>query len=523
MSRGGRPGGDDDPVVTERSNPSENDLIETPISMAEVKRRVAAGAVLFALRDSGLQVVSLLTQVLLARLLDPRDFGIVAIGFTLISVGRMITDAGVGESLVRREEKPTRRELQAMTGLQLLLTSVLAVGALGVSLTIGGAAPVTAVMMLSLPILSLRTPGILLLERTLDYRVRFRVEIAEALTYAVWVSVAALLGFGVWSIATAILAQGIVGAGAVIIFGPLGWMRPRLDLHSIRPLLSYGLQYQSLSVFQMIHDVLLTSGVAAVGGIAALGIWSFANRLLSVPMYLFGLLWQLGIPAYARMSQGDADLGAEVARSTTVLGVVAGLPLALVGGCSSALIPLLFGAQWTDADLILPGACVALSFAGPLNTCIAGALLGAGDARTPLYGAIVHFPFRLGISLIGLHYFGLSALGIGWVIAQAAELPIMLPRAHRFLKHPVGRQLMVPAVATTIAGASGLLSIGLLFGHHILGLVAGSALTTATFFLVLALIGRDTLGLTLVTGRRVLQAARRRRTRPAPGTLIADG
>jgi hypothetical protein len=63
----------------------------------------------------------------------------VALGFTLTTVGRLVTDGGIGMALVRREEPPTRDELRAVTGYQLCVTLTL----VAITAAIGGRAIIT--------------------------------------------------------------------------------------------------------------------------------------------------------------------------------------------------------------------------------------------------------------------------------------------------------------------------------------------------------------------------------------------
>src|SRR5262249_15118746 len=157
----------------------------------------------------------------------------------------IFTDAGLGMALVRREQPPTRSELQAVTGYQLLVSLVIVVGAFAVTAAVGGKAIITACMMLALPIRALRTPGILYLDRTLDFRVRVRAEVGESLAYFVWVCITAIIGWGAWSIATAVDVQAVTGALIVIRLAPTGFLAPRLSLAAVRPLFAFGGRYQA--------------------------------------------------------------------------------------------------------------------------------------------------------------------------------------------------------------------------------------------------------------------------------------
>ena len=250
------------------------------------------------------------------------------------------------------------------------------------------------------------------------------------------------------------MVKAAVGALSVARLTPLGLIRPTLDIAAVRPLLGFGARFQALGLLQLGQQVALTACIGAVGGLTSLGLWSLAERVLQLPQLLFRPLWGIGIPAYSRLLQAGEDVGRLVQRSVTTLAVVGGVVLAPLGGTATAYIPLVFGEKWSEAAEILPGACMALAISAPVNICMVAMLYAAGDAATPLRASIVHAFVRLPLALVGLHYFGLWALGAAWFAAQAVELPIVVRRTRTVVGLPVGREIVLPVLATATAGGA---------------------------------------------------------------------
>ena len=99
---------------------------EGRIEPTEVRRRAAAGALLIAIRTATTQMIALIGNIILARLLVPEDFGAVAFGATLVAVATFFSDGGVGVALIRRGDDPSRDDLRALLGFQLATSSALA-------------------------------------------------------------------------------------------------------------------------------------------------------------------------------------------------------------------------------------------------------------------------------------------------------------------------------------------------------------------------------------------------------------
>src|SRR5918912_433249 len=94
---------------------------EARLEAHEVRDLAVRGLAALGLRSLAIRVMSFAANLVLARLLTPHDFGLMAFGLTIMGLGAFITDGGLGAALVRSAEPPPRRLLQAVFGAQLLL------------------------------------------------------------------------------------------------------------------------------------------------------------------------------------------------------------------------------------------------------------------------------------------------------------------------------------------------------------------------------------------------------------------
>ena len=129
------------------------------------------------LRGFGIRFLGFAGTLVLARLLTPRDFGLVAFGATFVTLATFVSDGGIGTALIRRVTPPERADLRALLAFQLALTTVLAVGVSTLVLPFGTIGQVTALMVASIPFTAVRAPGVIVLERRLDYRPLAVVEV----------------------------------------------------------------------------------------------------------------------------------------------------------------------------------------------------------------------------------------------------------------------------------------------------------------------------------------------------------
>ena len=139
-------------------------------SPATIRDRGAVGAVLLTMRTAGAQVVAFVGTVVLAHQLSPTALGMVALGTTVVTIGNFFADGGLGAALIRRADHPSVDELRALLALQLVLATVISLAVAVVGFRAGTTGAVTAIMACSLPLLALRAPHAIALERALEYR-----------------------------------------------------------------------------------------------------------------------------------------------------------------------------------------------------------------------------------------------------------------------------------------------------------------------------------------------------------------
>jgi hypothetical protein len=205
--------------------------------------------------------------------------------------------------------------------------------------------------------------------------------------------------------------------------------------------------------------------------------------------------------------------------------VAVSLVLCPLVASSPALVPLLFGADWTDVSLILPGAGIAMAIAGPLGIVTSSYLYARGDASTGLVGANINGAVRLAATLGLLPVLGITAIGIGWAAGTVAGTAYTLPRAAAAsgarLLSPVAR----PVACATIGAAAGWLVAGGL-GVNALGVVLSGLLAAVLCLMMMLAVARRTLMEALAMTRTVVGSAwgrGRARVRREPAVVQGSG
>ena len=459
------------------------------LSGSEIRRKAVSGAAVIGARGVAINLLAFVGNVALARLLVPEDYGTVALGVALLTLFVLLSDGGLGAGLVRRPEPPTDADLRALMAIQVLAAGTIAAAAVAVGLAFGRTGTVIAVILASVPLLSLRGPGMVVLQRELEFRPIAAVEVCEVLAYYAFGIGAVAAGLGVWGLAAASSVKALVGTVILLRARPSSLVRPLASMEHVRPLLRFGLRFQGVQLVSSIRDQGASVGTAIVAGPAVLALWTIAWRLLQVPFLLFHALWQVSFPAMSQLVANGEDPKPIVEKVVRLAALGTGLLLTALVSSSPSLIPALFGARYAGAADALPFACAALQISGPVSVATAGYLFATGHAGTVLRVATVQVFVWFGIAFPLLPLIGVSAVGIGFCVAALTETVIF----SRVVRSSAGARLapgfVAPFVAAAVASTAGWLAAEAT-GPTILGGVAGAAAGAALYLAAMLLIRR---------------------------------
>lgn len=270
-----------------------------------------------------------LGNIVLARILVPRLFGIYAIVSFVVQFFSTFSDVGIGAALIQKNAKLEKKELSTLFWLQQIL--VIIVVALifftaPLFMRIYPSMPPDSVwfirvLALSFLFTSLKTVPAILMERALDFRRVARVDIAESVAFQVTAISLALAGFGVWSFVLAAVVRSVLGVALMYSLSP--W-RPAFlyDLGSVRGLVRFGLPYQGNTILNFVKDAVTPLFVGAYAGAAAVGYVNWARELAFAPLMLSKSFGRVAFPAYARLQHDKAVLKDAVERSIRMMTLV---------------------------------------------------------------------------------------------------------------------------------------------------------------------------------------------------------
>ena len=220
-------------------------------------------------------------------------------------------------------------------------------------------------------------------------------------------------------------------------------------------MLGFGAKFQAVEVANAGGAQLLNFGVASIGGLAVLGLWTLAWRVAQIPYLLFKALWRVSFPAAAKLLAAGESARYMIERGVGLAAVATGAILAPATGGISPLVPAVFGARWAPVANVLPVIFFALQASGPVSVATAGYLYAVGDTSTVLRAAIATSVVWLVVTLPLVSSLGLFAVGLGWMLSSLVEIPILSTPVRRRTGAAIVRPVLAPWQSASAGGALG--------------------------------------------------------------------
>ncbi|WP_064394051.1 oligosaccharide flippase family protein [Mycobacterium lehmannii] len=331
------------------------------------------------------------STLVLARVLTPEAFGVIAAGLAYIAYLQVLADLGVGASVIYEQGEGIGRRVQVAWTLNVVLAVVF--GVVGVIFApflanffgVSDQANVFRLLSLSVIVTACALVPTKVLERNLDFRRRIWIELVPAAVRAAVSILLAVAGFDVWALAVGYVAGEIVRVP--VAWGLLRFL-PRFvfDLPILKSILAYSLNMFGVAIVYALAGYGDYFVVLGALGATALGFYTIAYK---VPQLLLdNVYWVFSsvvFPAYSAARAVDAaTLRSAVVRSLRVITLWGFSIGTLIALSAENIIVVVFGENWLPAaaPMVLVGIALGL---GSVRYGVSDVFPALGSPRTLLF------------------------------------------------------------------------------------------------------------------------------------------
>ncbi|ODU50250.1 MAG: hypothetical protein ABS92_03660 [Thiobacillus sp. SCN 63-374] len=416
-------------------------------------------------------VVNVLFQLVfmavMARLLDPMHFGLIAIANVMLRFLTYFAQLGVGPALIQKPELTdgdVRAALSVSLGISAICTIIAIIAAPFIAdyFVMPMLEPVIQALSVNFLLGGLSAVSLSLLRREMRFKHVAIVEIiAYVLGYGLVGITLAYLDFGVWALVGAVLSQSTLSASLSYLFSrhEFGW---RHHKHQRAHFFGFGARYSLIGFIEFLSGSLDSLIVGKFFGPAAAGIYGRASLLSNLPVQQpANIITRALFPVISRL--GNQRQIASLQVSALIIGSYAfAVSLGMIAAAPD-IVWVLLGEKWLEAIPILQ--MLALAVAPQYLSHLVGITLDAmGQLKSKLRVQATVLAMQIVAFAILLPY-GVLGVAAAIVVAEWTRFTLMTWLIVRLLQPPIREFGLILSIALL----SGVVSFGVIWiAAHVL-------------------------------------------------------
>jgi lipopolysaccharide exporter len=469
-------------------------------SSASITRQAARGVVWAVLMRWVMRLIGLCSTLILARVLSPADFGIVAMGMLMVHFLYELSEFGTSMHLIRAKtiDRDHCDTAWTITVLQGMVTAIALVALARPASTYFNEPRVVEVLYVlaaATMLAALENVGPVLMRRDMQFARDFRFNVfKKLLTFAATVG-SALVMRNYW----ALVVGHVVGmtAGTILSYVVHPY-RPRWSLVHAREYLKFGAAIIPLRLANVLREMVGSFMVAGIGNAAIVGSFRVASDMSR--MFTKEIVTPMGrglLPAYSRLAHAPDELSAlyqKVLAMVALLCIPAGIATAAV---APDLALVLLGGQWGFAGELMQVLAIAASIYAVSQAMINQILVAAGRERSAAVLAWLRLGITAPILFAGMQMDGAMGLAKASIVSAVACLPVIyleVRRAVRLTPRELFGMLWRPVLASAAMAlavrALPLASIDLALVRLMIQVAVAAGVLFVTLYVLWLLCGR---------------------------------
>jgi PST family polysaccharide transporter len=461
--------------------------------VSNLKIRTARGSIYMTAITFCIRPLSMGLAILLARLLTPEDFGVVALAMVVFVAANLFTDLGMRATVVQTKEdinKVAHYAFVLVMATSIAFTIFAMLVAEPLARLLGGSeglADVIRWMSIYVAIDGLWIVPESLLRRDLRFKELGLSQLPGELASTIISIGLALLGFGMWSLVIGTCTGQLLRAALLWwYYRPWIWLRPqKWDRDVLRSMFKYGLPSMGSGLIRYAQGQIDTFVLGRQLGAASVGLYNKALNLTGRlgDMLTTSIFGNVLFPSYAKIQDDKPRLARAYLKSTKLVFLMI-VPLS-VGLAISAplLVPVLLGPQW--APMIPIWQIFSLfGLLRPISTNAAPIFQAVGQPQRNLSAALVLMAFKLPLILLLVEPYGSIGVAVAVTLAALAGMLFNVFQVNQILP---GTAFKTFSQSLPFFVAGGFMALGVwLLQEPIIALSGGENLLSLTLIILVA-------------------------------------
>lgn len=433
------------------------------------------------------QGITFIVGIILARLLSPKEFGLIGMITIFIAISESFIDSGFSQALIRKKdctEKDYSTVFYFNLVVGLLFFLILFISAPAIASFFNEKQLVNLIRVLGLVLI---IDAFTIIQRTtltqqINFKLQTKVSVIASIVSGIVGIVMAYAGFGVWSLVAKTLVQRIINS---LLLWFWNYWKPQMVfcIKSFKELFSFG---SKLLVSGLINTLYINIYYLIIGkyfSAQELGYYSQAVKFNDLPSSnINGIVSRVSYPVLAQLQNNPQQLKSgykKIIKSTMFITFVLMLGLAVT---AEPLLMTLIGEQWRTSVEYLQLLCF-VGMLYPLHALNLNMLNVKGRSDLFLKLEVIKKLIAIPIIIVGV-FWGIKAMIIGMIINSFFAYYLNSYWSGKLINYPLKEQvadvlpsfLLALGVSVPIYIGGNLLNLGFLL-TLVIQLAAGIFLT----------------------------------------------
>ena len=411
--------------------------------MSEISSKLAKGAVWIAAGRIVFVSIGFLNTIILARLLLPSDFGLVAIATTINTIIQSLTNMALSAALVQHDA-PTREHYNTAFTLNVLRSTVL-----GILIAVGGVLfsslyqePRLVGLFLAIGastiVMSFSNPKLVVMLRNLVFWQEFLIQSSnKLLTFIVAVTVA-VIWKSYWALIVGIFAGQFLSLILGYVIVPY---MPGFAVTKWRELISFSGWITLKDIVENLNWRSDNLFVAYLLGNSALGFYNVGQNLATMPTReAISPIARTLFPAFSRIKNEKERLRRNYQKAQELIASIAipaGIGFALV---ADDLVRLALGEKWLGVIPVIQF-IAGLAAIQTLGETLNPLAMAMGRTRLLFTRGLIDFAIRLPLTITGIFMDGIIGLLLARLVSGSAALVIRMFLVRRLIGLTLAQQI----------------------------------------------------------------------------------
>lgn len=397
------------------------------LNSQNIKSRAISASLWAIIAKFSLLISQFIISIVLARLLNPSDFGLVALTTIFITISGAITDGGFETALIQKKELSniqinTAFYLNILLGCLMTLILFFTSPYIAVFFREPRLIRVLRILSLSLPLEAIGQTQRTLLIKELEFKKISITQIVSSMAGGILGITLAYNNFGVWALVYSTLFT-------LIIRDFCFWFRaawyPKLvfSYSSIATLVPFGLNVLGTSILYFFIQQFNALIVGKYYSERDLGLFNRGMKFPDIVVSIIeSVVLKMALPLFSKLQDDEQKLNNLIQKTNTLISLISFPLLLFLFIDAKEIITLLLTAKWLEAVVYLKIFCVIKLF-DPFITVQRELLLARGKSRL----ALVLFMVTSGIEVISILLFAtMGIMYIVWIILISKAIQYLI-------------------------------------------------------------------------------------------------